>query len=122
MRISYSKPPLSSCPYFTLIKSVRVCHRSLTHVPLRRVSEVFILLGSNTGLLVKVGYTSLTPVQRYSLPTVMAGRDLMACAQTGSGKTAAFLLPIINNLISTHQARYDSNMKIILIISHINQE
>ena len=53
-------------------------------------------------------YIKPTPVQRYAIPISLAGRDLMACAQTGSGKTAAFCFPIISGIIreqSVHRPR-----------------
>ena len=44
------------------------------------------------------GYETPTPIQAQAIPKVLAGHDLMACAQTGTGKTAGFTLPILNRL------------------------
>src|SRR2546423_13285343 len=46
------------------------------------------------------GYTHPTPIQQQAIPLALAGRDLIGLAQTGTGKTAGFTLPIIHNLIS----------------------
>src|ERR1700690_3813776 len=50
------------------------------------------------------GYTEPTPVQAQAIPIVLAGHDLMASAQTGTGKTAAFMLPALQKLTDAPKA------------------
>jgi ATP-dependent RNA helicase RhlE len=49
--------------------------------------------------LSSMGYTKPTPIQEMAIPIILKKRDLIACAQTGTGKTAAYILPILNNII-----------------------
>ncbi len=61
----------------------------------------FSELGIHTPILkalAEAGYEAPTPIQEKALPPVLAGRDLLGCAQTGTGKTAAFAVPILQRL------------------------
>ena len=51
------------------------------------------------------GYETPTPIQQKAIPHVLAGRDLLGCAQTGTGKTAAFALPMIERLLASNTPR-----------------
>src|SRR5919112_6347255 len=74
--------------------------------PQRLSTVTFSELGLRPELLRAVeaqGYTHPTPVQREAIPLVLAGRDLLAGAQTGTGKTAAFVLPMLQRLAATER-------------------
>jgi ATP-dependent RNA helicase RhlE len=47
------------------------------------------------------GYTKPTPIQKEAIPHILKGKDLLGCAQTGTGKTAAFAIPILQNIFSS---------------------
>ncbi|HYE63193.1 MAG TPA: DEAD/DEAH box helicase [Phycisphaerales bacterium] len=51
--------------------------------------------------LAQEGYTAPTPIQAQSIPVALTGKDVLGCAQTGTGKTAAFVLPILHRLMAT---------------------
>ena len=51
------------------------------------------------GAIRKAGYETPTPIQEAAIPAALRGRDLIGTAQTGTGKTAAFVLPILNKLL-----------------------
>jgi len=62
--------------------------------------EQFSLDRRITAAIKTVGYTTPTPIQQQAIPSVLAGRDVLGLAPTGTGKTAAFLLPILQRLIN----------------------
>ena len=68
----------------------------------------FSTLGLGPKLLQSIsdaGYTQPTPIQSAAIPRVLQGRDLIGIAQTGTGKTAAFVLPLLERILSKPQSR-----------------
>ena len=61
------------------------------------------------------GYTEPTPIQQQAIPHVLAARDLIGCAQTGTGKTAAFALPIMQRLLSLNASRKNGVARVLVL-------
>jgi len=70
--------------------------------------------------LQSMGFNTPTPIQEQAIPIVLEGKDLIACAQTGTGKTAAYLLPILNKII--HAEKRHLNTLIIAPTRELAQQ
>ncbi len=63
----------------------------------------------------RAGYTRPTPVQVAAIPKVMQGKDLIAIAQTGTGKTAAFVLPMLHHLLLSHRPDQPRRTRVLVL-------
>ena len=61
-----------------------------------------------------MNFKEMTPVQEHTIPAIMAGRDLIGCAQTGTGKTAAYILPLLDKLVRERNA--DNVVKSLIVV------
>lgn len=75
----------------------------------------FTELQLNTSILEAIdhmGFVNATPIQEFAIPKILDGKDIIACAQTGTGKTAAFILPILNKLTD----KEDTSVNTLIIV------
>ncbi len=93
------------------------------HINLSEYSEhrmIFKDLGLTDPILEAIeslGYTEPSPIQAKAIPSVIEGKDVMAAAQTGTGKTAGFTLPILHNLATTPRPKHAGNQARVLILT-----
>ena len=64
--------------------------------------------------LYDMNFSEMTPVQEHTIPVILSGRDLIGCAQTGTGKTAAYTLPLLNRLLI--EGNEDNVIKSVIIV------
>lgn len=78
----------------------------------------FTTLGLSSHLLEtlgEIGYTEPTPIQKEVIPLVLRGRDILGAAQTGTGKTAAFALPILHKLMNVSDAKQSIARALVIV-------
>ncbi len=82
-------------------------------------NPTFADLGLNEGLaeaLAKLGYEQPTPIQREAIPLLLEGKDMLGQAATGTGKTAAFALPIVDGIISRGEASGKAETTALVVV------
>ncbi|WP_370931229.1 DEAD/DEAH box helicase [Bartonella sp. DGB1] len=91
----------------------------IRRITIKESEDCFSKFNFNSKLLhnlQKVGFHSLKDIQKQAIPLILAGKDIVAVAQTGSGKTAAFCLPIINNLLLMGAKRKEKTSYALILV------
>ena len=65
--------------------------------------------------LEKIGYQTPTPIQAQAIPSILEGRDIQGIAQTGTGKTAAFTLPVLSRLCDDPKEQPKRSMRVLIL-------
>lgn len=101
LRLAYAEPQAKHSPAGTQEPIMRFESFDFAPEILRAVSDC--------------GYQEMTPVQRQAIPTIRRGLDVLASAQTGTGKTAAFALPILQRLVDKPAELQPSNTRVLIL-------
>lgn len=101
LRLAYAEPQAKHRPAGTQEPIMRFESFDFAPEILRAVSDC--------------GYQEMTPVQRQAIPTIRRGLDVLASAQTGTGKTAAFALPILQRLVDKPAELQPSNARVLIL-------
>jgi ATP-dependent RNA helicase RhlE len=115
---SAGRSPLASSP--RRLRSRRPYQRAIGASHFGKTPQLtdFAALGLAAPLLkalVATGYTIPTPIQSQAIPHIMAGADLQGIAQTGTGKTAAFALPILHRLLENPKPREKRSCRVLIL-------
>jgi len=91
---------------------------SVNRIIMQKTNIKFTDLGLNESLLKAIkdqGYDTPTPIQQQAIPLVIEGRDVLAAAQTGTGKTAGFTLPLLERLSQTHPRMHKKQVRVLVL-------
>jgi ATP-dependent RNA helicase RhlE len=113
-----TKNPAWTVPITSTLLLLRIWVRRSRKEIWKKIHMLFNNLGLSAELLhavEKQGYSEATPIQQQAIPLVLEGKDLLAGAQTGTGKTAGFTLPVLQRLQQSHREGEKSYPRVLIL-------
>jgi superfamily II DNA/RNA helicase len=103
-RGGFKKRPITSIDPMRYVNKAVIVETPVPYVATHRFADFQIEESLKTNIITK-GYVTPTPIQDQAIPHILTGKDVVGIANTGTGKTAAFLIPIINKLLKDRTQR-----------------